>query len=90
MIHGKRDPHDQIVGYQRLQEFLATLQNWRILAWDAAAADQLLQLRSLKLRVATMDLKIAAIALTHGATVLTRNTVDFQQIPNLDTDDWLA
>ena len=48
------------------------------------------KLRSLKLRVATMDLKIAAIALIHGATVLTRNEVDFQQIPNLDTDDWLA
>ena len=89
-IHGKRDPHDQIIGYQRLQEFLATLRNWQILPWDAAAADQLLQLRSLKLRVATMDLKIAAIALIHGATVLTRNEVDFQQIPNLDTDDWLA
>jgi ligand-binding SRPBCC domain-containing protein len=37
-IHGKRNPHDQIIGYQRLQEFLATLRNWQILLGDAAAA----------------------------------------------------
>lgn len=89
-IHGRRDPHAQIIGYQRLQEFLATLANWQILAWDAAAADQLLQLRALKLRVATMDLKIAAISLTHQATVLTRNHRDFSQVPSLRIDDWLS
>jgi len=89
-IHGRRDPHAQIIGYQRLQEFVATLANWQILPWDAAAADRLLQLRSLKIRVSTMDLKIAALALNHGATVLTRNANDFGQVPNLALADWLT
>lgn len=89
-IHGKRDPHAQIIGYQRLQEFVDTLANWQILPWDAAAADRLIQLRAAKLRVSTMDLKIAAIALQHGAIVLTRNQRDFEQVPNLEIDDWLS
>ena len=37
-----------------------------------------------------MDLKIAAIALQHDAMVLTRNQRDFEQVPNLDIEDWLS
>jgi predicted nucleic acid-binding protein len=35
-----------------------------------------------------MDLRIAAIALAHGLTVLTRNVVDFAAVPALLVEDW--
>jgi tRNA(fMet)-specific endonuclease VapC len=35
-----------------------------------------------------MDLKIAAIALTRSAIVLTRNQRDFGLIPGLQIEDW--
>jgi tRNA(fMet)-specific endonuclease VapC len=35
-----------------------------------------------------MDLRIASIALATGMTVLTRNLVDFQRVPNLNVEDW--
>ena len=36
-----------------------------------------------------MDLRIASIALTHDATLLSRNLRDFTKIPGLRVEDWL-
>lgn len=38
----------------------------------------------------TMDLKIASIAIATSATLLSRNTRDFERIPNLHVEDWLS
>jgi tRNA(fMet)-specific endonuclease VapC len=35
-----------------------------------------------------MDLRIASIAIANQMTVLTRNTIDFERIPNLSFEDW--
>jgi tRNA(fMet)-specific endonuclease VapC len=40
--------------------------------------------------VSRIDLMIAAIALTHGFTLVTHNTADYRHIPGLLLDDWLA
>jgi tRNA(fMet)-specific endonuclease VapC len=42
----------------------------------------------MRLRLGTMDLKIAAIARANDATLLTRNTTDFQKVPGLRFEDW--
>jgi predicted nucleic acid-binding protein len=36
-----------------------------------------------------MDLKIAFIALVHHATLLLRNIQDFQQVADLQVENWL-
>ena len=36
-----------------------------------------------------MDVKIAAICLTHDLTLLTRNVRDFDGIPSLRIDNWV-
>ncbi len=62
--------------------------NIEVLGFDDRAASEFQRLRSLKIRIGTMDLKIAAIAFSHNATLLTRNLVDFQQVPGLKVEDW--
>jgi len=39
-------------------------------------------------KVGRADLLIAAIALAHRATLVTRNVRDFQQIPGLILENW--
>jgi len=37
----------------------------------------------------SLDLKIASIALEHGATLLSANARDFDHVPGLRVEDWL-
>jgi tRNA(fMet)-specific endonuclease VapC len=41
-----------------------------------------------KIKIGTQDLKIAAIARSLDATLVTRNRRDFKRIPSLKIEDW--
>ena len=76
--------------YDRLVETVMFLSSIHILSFTQPAIAQYEQLRSMRLRIGTMDLRIAAIALASGATLVTRNVQDFQRIPGLVIEDWTA
>lgn len=78
-----------VPSYLRLQRFIADLSDWDILPLTEPAALQFERLRREGIRVGTMDLKIASIALVNNATLLSRNLRDFQKIPNLKVENWL-
>jgi tRNA(fMet)-specific endonuclease VapC len=78
----------QMLAYERLKRFLDNYRVIPVVGFERAAAAEFERLRSLRLRVGTMDLKIAAIALAHDALLLTRNLTDFGQVPNLKAEDW--
>jgi tRNA(fMet)-specific endonuclease VapC len=59
-----------------------------LVPFDAASESEFQHLRALRLHVGTLDLKIAAIALTNCLTVLTRNRRDFGRVPGLAIEDW--
>ena len=64
-----------------------------VLDFDANCAEQFGRVRGALLRqgiqTATADLMIASVALVHDLTLVTHNTVDFQNIPGLRLEDWL-
>lgn len=80
----------QVTAYRQLKEFLDRYLQIAVLEFDDIAAAEFERLKRARLRIGTMDLKIAAIALAHDATVLTRNLKDFSRVPNLRVEDWTA
>ena len=78
----------QVEAYRQLKEFLDRYLKVTVLEFDETAAVEFERLQGLRLRVGTMDLKIAAIALSREATVLTRNVKDFGLVPALQIEDW--
>lgn len=79
---------DLVKAYMRLEKILGDFSQARIASFDKAAAEQFDSLKTQRIRIGTMDLRIAAIALVHGYTLLSRNLVDFQKVPGLIVEDW--
>ena len=85
-----KDVRDQVPYYARLVSLCGFYADWIVQPFDALAADEFLRLRREGVRIGTMDLKIAAIALIENATLLSANLKDFQQVPGLHVEDWLT
>jgi tRNA(fMet)-specific endonuclease VapC len=88
-IHRQRDIYRQIPPYLRLARFFDVMGEWEIVTFDKRAADQFTALRAQRIRIGTMDLKIASIALINDATLITANLRDFRQVPRLRCESWL-
>jgi tRNA(fMet)-specific endonuclease VapC len=81
--------HQQLAfAYQKLAEVVHALGSWSILSFTVPAILRFEHLKTLKLGVRGNDLRIAAIILEHGGTLVTRNKRDFQRVPNLAFVDW--
>jgi tRNA(fMet)-specific endonuclease VapC len=74
--------------YRRLAANVRFLRHAQILDYDEAGMRRYEQLKRMRLKVRKMDLQIAATALQHGATVVTRNARDFNKVPGLTVEDW--
>lgn len=80
---------DQVKGYSQFRRSIETLNKFSLLDFDVESAAGFTSLRKLLPRIGTMDLKIAAICLAHDCLLLSRNRVDFDQVPGLRIENWL-
>jgi tRNA(fMet)-specific endonuclease VapC len=87
-VAGAKDSPQQIEAYECLHRNLKDFCAMEILDFDEEAVAELNRLQRMKIRIGAMVLKIAAIALVHGATLVSRNLVDFKKVPGLDVEDW--
>jgi tRNA(fMet)-specific endonuclease VapC len=83
-----RDLQQQSGYYDKLIEFIRFFARWRILPLSERAVQTFRDLKQARVRIATTDLKIAAIALACPALLLSRNSSDFKQVPGLRVEDW--
>ncbi len=80
---------DSVVrGYRLIESAMIYYNDFQVLPFDEPASLQFQRLRTQGIRIGTMDLRIASIALSHNYTVLTRNTIDFGRVPDLRIEDW--
>jgi tRNA(fMet)-specific endonuclease VapC len=74
--------------YHRLAAAVRFLSQVQIIDLDESAIQRCQELKKRKLKVGTMDLRIAATVLERDAILVTRNVRDFQQVPGLRIEDW--
>ena len=89
-ISAARDNDRLIIVYERLQKALFGLAPFVVLPFDTATATILDKLKERRLRIGTMDLRIASIAIAAGAMLLSRNLRDIRRVPDLNVEDWLS
>ena len=68
-----------------MRDYFKTL---TIIEFDENATEIYKNLKSSKIRIGTMDLKIASIAISRKAILISWNLKDFEQVPNLVVKDW--
>jgi len=88
LLRKARRPEDLARAYQRLVDTVRSMARLTILPFTISAIARYQQLIRLKLNVGRMDLRIAAIVLENGGTLVTRNSRDFGRVPGLVMEDW--
>jgi tRNA(fMet)-specific endonuclease VapC len=88
VIHHATSEADVARGCERLQETMGFYASIYVPPYDVEAQLQFTHLRRQQVRIGTQDLRIAAIALSKNATLVTRNTRDFAKVPGLHMVDW--
>jgi tRNA(fMet)-specific endonuclease VapC len=79
----------QVLGYRELAGLFEFYQEFEIVPFDEAATQRFDDFRAQRLRLGTMDLKIAATALVNDALLLSANRRDFERVPGLRVENWL-
>lgn len=74
--------------YMQLAETLKDFKSIIVLDFNEEAANCYAELLRQKIRIGTQDLRIAAIAISQNAILVTRNQRDFSCVPRLQFEDW--
>lgn len=88
LIAQVKTPADELLAYRCLEKHIQTFSRLPVVGYDEAAIQAFQSLRQRYRRLGKMDLKIAAIAISLNAILLTRNLADFGQISELNATDW--
>ena len=87
----RANSEDQLLlGYRNLKATLDYFKSIEVINFDQQAYGYFSELVRQRIRVGTQDLRIAAIALSQGGIIVTRNRKDFEKVPGLQIEDWTA
>lgn len=79
-VKGSLDQSRVVFGYARLERIIRDFSEAQVLPYSTAAAEIFEEFRNRKVRIATMDLRNAAIAIAQRMTLVTRNILSISSI----------
>jgi tRNA(fMet)-specific endonuclease VapC len=79
----------QVTAYRELALLFDFFSKLHVAPFNDDAAARFQDLRVGGVRIGTMDLKAACVALVHQAVFLTANRKDFEKVPGLRFENWL-
>ena len=88
LLRKMSEPAKLACAYDNMTKSVTFISRLSILTFTEPAIKRYVSLRTLKLNVGKMVLRIAAIVLENGAILVTRNTRDFAKIPGLTIENW--
>jgi len=77
-----------IWAYKGLQDGVVFFKQVNVLEFNQDAYNCYTELLRQRIRIGTQDLRIAAIAISRNAILVTRNRRDFERVPGLVFEDW--
>ena len=89
-LNRARSDADILRAYGEFDSILRWFSRMNVLPFDEPVLARFKSIRQQCRRVGTLDLRIASIALTTNATLLSRNLRDFRQVPELRIEDWTS
>ena len=87
-LNRARQPRQVVAAYGKLETIWRSFLRMNVLPFAEDAQACFTGLRPQCPRVQTLDLRIASIALTTHAVLLSRNVRDFRRVPGLVVEDW--
>ena len=89
IIAKERRIERQLFAYRELGELFTFFSGYTIALLDANAAELFNGFRKSGVRIGTLDLKTACIAMASNALLLSANRRDFEKVPGLRFENWL-
>ena len=86
-IARERQVQRQIGPYRELGGLFVFFLQFEIVPFEQVAVDHFAQFQ--RVRISSLDRKIAAIAIANDALLLTANRRDFEQVPGLKFENWM-
>jgi tRNA(fMet)-specific endonuclease VapC len=86
----KRNSDSLVRTYFEFERIPRDFSVMQLVSFDQKAAEVFDDLNHKSLRVGSMDLRIASIAIANQMTLVTQNSVDFERVPGLSIQDWLV
>lgn len=77
-----------VAAYEGMTYSIRFVSRLQIFSYSAEAAARVAAFKKARLKIKTMDLRIACVALEAGAILVTRNRADFEVVPGLELEDW--